>query len=140
MNENEQNLPTEETEATRDDGILHVTREYGINFKKGIYPLATLIYLVMGIYWGMWHPGWLIFVGAWLLTVIVHYFQTGKFKMSIYGVAWIVFLWLAFGMGYWMYAWLVFIAAWVIESMIVPTKPKKKKKKKKDREREEGEN
>lgn len=138
MNDNDQgqNNFHEEPETTREEGggVLHVTREYGINFKKGIYPLATLIYLVMGIYWGMWHPGWLIFVGAWVLTVMVHYFQTGKIKMSIYGLAFVIFLGLSFGLGYWRHSWLIFIVAWVIDEMFVSTKPKKKKKKKKERE------
>ncbi|MCL1863523.1 MAG: hypothetical protein FWF78_08160 [Defluviitaleaceae bacterium] len=132
MNDNEPKVTPDETKTTSEDGILHITREYGINFEKGIYPLATLIYLIIGIYWGMWHPGWLVFVGAWLLTVVFHYFRTSKLKISIYGLAAIIFLWLSFGWGYWTHAWLVFIAAWVIDTMVVSTKPKKKKKKERD--------
>ena len=36
-----------------------------------LFPLATVIYLIMGFVWDFWHPGWLIFVVAAFLNPIL---------------------------------------------------------------------
>ena len=117
----------------RKDGDSSLFEGYSFNFTKGIFPLAVLAYLIIGFRWGLWHPGWIIFVGAWLLQVAVTYFRTGRLKISIYGVAMVAFIVLGFAFGMWGYAWLAFVVAWVLDEMIVSPKKKKKKKKKKSR-------
>jgi cobalamin biosynthesis protein CobD/CbiB len=107
-------------------------KDYKIDITRGIYPLATLIFLIIGFVWNLWHPGWAIFIFAWLLEEIVTYAKTGKLKISIYGIAAVIFLVLGFVFGVWSYSWLVFVAAWVIDEMVVPKKEKKGKKNKKE--------
>jgi len=100
---------------------------FTINFAGGIYPIATLVYLFIGFYWGYWHPGWLVFIGAWIVEEIIVFAKTGKFHISIYGIAAAVFLVAGFVFGHWSYTWMVFVLAWVFDTMIVRNKPKKKK-------------
>ena len=35
-----------------------------------LFPIVTLVYLVIGLVWNLWHPGWLIFVAATVLCGI----------------------------------------------------------------------
>ena len=118
-----------------------------VDIERGIFPLAVLAYLILGFVFGLWHPGWVVFIFAWLLGEIVKYFKTGKMKFSIYnqpyGVAAIIFLILGFGFGMWRHSWLVFVAAWVVDEMIIsPSRKQKKKRKKEERKKSknEGEN
>ena len=101
-----------------------------INFKGAVYPLATLIYLVVGMAWGLWHPGWVIFLAALIISEIVDFMKTGRLGISKYVVAAVLYVTLGLIFDWWRYAWLVFVAAWVFDAMVT-TKPRKKKKKKK---------
>ena len=101
--------------------------KFDIEVSGAIYPLATLIYIFIGFRYGLWHPGWLVFLGAWIVDEIASYIRTGKLDISIYGIAAVVFLILGFIFGQWSYSWMVFIFAWVIDSVFVPKKKKKKK-------------
>jgi len=105
---------------------------YSFDLIKGIFPLAVLVYLIIGLHWGYWHPGWVVFIVAWVLEVVLVYVRTGKLKISVYGVAALVFIVLGFVFGLWGYAWLAFVAAWVLDEMIVSPKKNKKKKNKKN--------
>jgi len=108
-----------------DDGGVR----FRLDFSKAIYPISVLVYLFLGFRHGLWHPGWIVFVFAWIIEEIVDFVKTGKLHISIYGVAGAAFLVLGFVFGWWSYAWMVFVLAWVIDEMIVREKPKKKKKK-----------
>jgi len=118
-----------EGEPARSWGRFDFTIESGEGISRAIYPLATLAYLVIGIYWGLWHPGWVIFIFAWLLTEVISFFRTGRFDVSIYSIAAIAFLCVGFFTGHWRHIWLFFVVAWVINSAVRPAKKKKKKKK-----------
>ncbi|MCL2373125.1 MAG: hypothetical protein FWC78_06955 [Defluviitaleaceae bacterium] len=135
MNENNKEY------ETHDDEELMLGKRYRFNFESGLYPLALLIYLVLGFMFGLWHPGWLVFVGAWLVEELIEWQRTGKPTISIYTVAAVVFLLVGFFGDGWRFAWLVFVAAWVIDEMFVPEKKMKKKDKKRTKkeaaEREE---
>jgi len=115
-----------------DDGILNLRGRFRLEFSNAVYPVAVLIYLFLGFRHSLWHPGWIVFVFAWVIEEIVDYLKTGKLHISIYGVAGVAFLVLGFVFGWWSYAWMVFVLAWVIDEVIVHEKPKKKKKKKND--------
>ena len=103
---------------------------YSFNIEGVVYPAAVLAFLVMGFIWGLWHPGWLVFVAAWVIEEIISYVQTGRLNVSIYTVASVVFLILGFGWGLWHPGWLVFTVAWVLSEAVQVKKPKKKKRKK----------
>ena len=48
-------------------------REYPIStmFSSIAFPIAAAAYLCIGVFWGLWHPGWLIFVFCAALTAAV---------------------------------------------------------------------
>ena len=109
---------------------VSTSRSYRLDISRGIYPLAVLGYLILGLVWGLWHPGWVIFFVAWLAEGIMTYVKTGKLKISVYGIAAIIFVIVIVFFREWRYTWLVFVAAWVIDEMIVPSRRDKKKKSK----------
>ena len=77
-----------------------------------IYGIALVAFLIMGIIFNMWHPGWLVFVAAWVISDI------RSIRFSIYGVALIVFLVLGFWLSEWRWAWIVFPVAWLLTSLL----------------------
>ena len=101
-----------------------------------LFPLVTVAYLIMGFVWDLWHPGWLIFVVAALLSPILSAINRPKLrpekKSSHLGpvVDWdrinaafcaIVFLvaipaYLVLGLVWnlWHPGWLIFVAAIVL--------------------------
>lgn len=105
---------------------------FRVDIVRGIFPMAVLIYLFIGLRWNLWHPGWVIFVVAWFIEGIFAFVKTGKLKISVYGVAAVIFIVAGFVFGEWSYTWLVFVAAWVIDEMFFPKKKKKKKSRKED--------
>jgi len=110
------------------------TNDFGMDIQidlgRGIYPIAAIVYIFIGFYWSLWHPGWLVFVFAWVIEEIIGYMRTGKFHISIYGMFGVAFLVVGFVFGHWRYAWFLFIVAWLIDTVIVRKKPKRKKIKK----------
>ena len=99
---------------------------------SSVYPLAILVYLIMGIVWGQWRHIWLVFVIAWVIEEIMDYFKHGKLHISFYSLGFAVFLIMGIFFGMWRYAWIAFVAAWALDSMFVPVKRKKKKKNRND--------
>lgn len=92
------------------------TRE---NFLKGfpIAIIATIIFFVLGFAFGLWHPGWIVF-----LIIPVFNFYSGKkkrkdgrekrypwlsFPYPVLATA--IFLLIGFMWGGWVYAWLIFL-------------------------------
>ena len=45
-----------------------------------LFPLVTVAYLIMGFVWDLWHPGWLIFVVAALLSPILSAINRPKLR------------------------------------------------------------
>ena len=126
--------PTQESKAEikmvlRRNTVLKIVEDM-------LFPLATVVYLIMGFVWDLWHPGWLIFVVAALLSPILSAINRPKLrpekKSSHLGpvVDWdrinaafcaIVFLvaipaYLVLGLVWnlWHPGWLIFVAAIVL--------------------------
>jgi len=119
-----------------DDGIFELDRDLGIRggfhleLSNAIYPVAVLVYLFLGFVHGLWHPGWVVFIGAWVLEEIAGFVKNGKLRISVYGVAGGVFVILGLFFIPWSYALLVFVVAWIIDEVVVRDKPGKKRRKK----------
>ena len=45
-----------------------------------LYPLATVVYLIMGFVWDLWYPGWLIFVVAALISLLLSAINRPKMR------------------------------------------------------------
>ena len=66
----------------------------------------TVLYLVLGIVFGLWHPGWLVF-----LTIPLHYahFSSRAQMLSNPVIVTLIYLVLGFFFGLWHPGWLVFL-------------------------------
>ena len=126
--DNESRNPNGLAETEPDTHDTNAGTGYSFDFARGIYPLATLIYLILGLRFGLWHPGWVVFFVACLVDALAEYSRTGRLKISVWGVAAVIFVISGFVFGAWGYAWLVFVAAWVVDEMLVPPTKKKKPK------------
>ena len=85
---------------------------------SNIYNIATITFLIMGFGWGYWHPGWIVFVIAWVIRTLA----SPRASISLDSLAVLVFLAIGFfggrwGIG-WGVAWIAFPVAWLLNSMI----------------------
>jgi len=110
---------------------------YNITFNFGglIYPVALLVFLILGFGWGMWRQAWVAFPIAWVIEEIITYVKTGRLGISIYGVAGAVYLVIGFIWGLWHPGWIIFVAAWVLSEAV--NVKKRKRPKRKNREYDE---
>ena len=85
--------------------------------------IATIVFLALGLIWGLWHPGWLVFLLVPVFLFMIPDKVNGKwtFKKNIRKVPYpvfvtFVFLLLGFIFNGWAWAWLVYltIPVWYI--------------------------
>ncbi len=75
--------------------------------KDAAYPaMVTALYLVLGFVFGLWHPGWLIF-----LTIPLHYrsYRSRWEQLADPVMITLIYLVLGFFFNLWHPGWLVFI-------------------------------
>ena len=71
------------------------------------YPVViTVLYLVLGACFGLWHPGWLIF-----LTIPLHYLHFNSLKARLTPPVSVVLIYLVLGFFFnlWHPGWLIFL-------------------------------
>jgi len=69
----------------------------------------------MGLIWGLWHPGWIIFIAAWFVQSFCH----KDIFRNIYSIALVAFFVIGFvGSNAWGWAWIVFPVAWLIKTLV----------------------
>lgn len=121
-----------EDESSYDD-VYDDGNPNGNNFKAGIPMLITMIYLALGLIWGLWHPGWLVFLLIPVIFFLIPEKTDGKWTMKKqirkipYPIlATFIFLLLGFAFNGWAWSWLIFmtIPVWVI--VMKNTSPEKK--------------
>lgn len=72
------------------------------------YPLLMVVlYLVLGFIFGLWHPGWLVF-----LTIPLHYLEFGSMKARLVHPVSITLIYLVLGCFFdlWHPGWMIFLA------------------------------
>ena len=74
--------------------------------------LCTIIFLLLGFVWGMWHPGWIIFL---LIPVMPFLVGTEKLRFSIPLIIVIIYLIMGFGWNLWHPGWIIFLLIPVFE-------------------------
>jgi transcriptional regulator with XRE-family HTH domain len=92
---------------------------------SNIYGMATIAFLIIGLVWGYWHPGWIVFGIAWLIRTIAN----PRAGISLDSLALVIFLVIGFFGGRWGIAWIVFPIAWLLNSMIRDYRHQKEYKK-----------
>lgn len=90
-----------EAKARRDQERFH-------SKMAGIYPIfITGLYLVLGFLFGLWHPGWLLF-----LTIPLFYMPSGNILQKLTNPVGITLIYLVLGIYFhlWHPGWLIFLA------------------------------
>lgn len=81
---------------------------------SSMWSLIVIIYLGLGFFAGMWHPGWIIFpIGAAVQTGISTFFSApAKRKYGYHSLLWVtavvIYLVLSFATQRWSITWLIF--------------------------------
>ena len=88
------------------------TRKFG----APIPIIVTIVYLALGLVWGLWHPGWLVFLLIPVLYFLLPTKVNGKWTIkpdikSLPYPVFATFLFLLFGFLFdgWIWAWLIFL-------------------------------
>ncbi|MDR2166578.1 MAG: helix-turn-helix domain-containing protein [Clostridiales bacterium] len=63
-----QEMPPLEQDDEDDDEKFVLTTKTGSRVTINIWTLATVIFLVLGFVWDLWHPGWLVFLLPGIVT------------------------------------------------------------------------
>ncbi len=81
--------------------------------------IAIVAYILMGVYMDLWHPGWIIFLGAIALTSLIEaiiYKSFSKFAFPVLVTG--VYLLLGFLKGWWHPGWIVFLGIPIYYSFV----------------------
>ena len=86
--------------------------------------VATFIFLVLGAFWNLWHPAWLVFLLIPIVSSLVEAIEKRNPRKFCYPVfATLVFLSLGFLCGMWSSSWVAFVTIPLFYSLV----PKKRK-------------
>lgn len=91
---------------------------------SSLWALGVFVFMFIGLFFDLWHPGWLIFpFCAFLQTLLAILFadpahRSGKVTASIYTGATVLFLSISFITGYWAVTWTVFLLAVVVQQIL----------------------
>ncbi|MCL2854778.1 MAG: helix-turn-helix domain-containing protein [Defluviitaleaceae bacterium] len=56
-------LPDDDDDDDDDDeGDLIITTRSGRNITINVWSVATIVFLLAGFIWGLWHPAWIVFL------------------------------------------------------------------------------
>ncbi len=90
-------------------------------YKNFPYPLfIVIIYLLLGFYMDLWHPGWLVFLTIPIYYTMDVFFIPGKAKSGFCFPILIVIIYLFFGFVYnaWHPTWIIFLLIPVFYSIV----------------------
>lgn len=95
-------------------------------FEAIVWPLCIIAYLIMGFVFRLWHPGWMLFIGATLLTILYNTWidgmRDGKLLSAVEGCVWVLiiggYLYAGFAHDLWHPGWLVFPVAGLLEGIV----------------------
>jgi len=79
-----------------------------------IYPsyaiIITIAYVLMGMFFGAWHPAWLLFLTIPCYYMLVEFFKSKDWNTFPYPILCvIVFLAAGFDYGWWHPLWVIFL-------------------------------
>ncbi len=97
-------------------------KEWFKHYHRQKFPMVLLIttaYFLLGFFYGLWHPGWLVF----LLIPIWYSFVEAVYKKNAHVFAYpvlttLVFLMIGFFWGYWHPGWVVFLTIPIYYSLV----------------------
>ena len=79
-----------------------------------IYPsysiLVTIAYVLLGAFFGVWHPAWLLFLTIPCYYMLVEFFEDRDWNVFPYPILCvIVYLTTGFDYGWWHPMWIIFL-------------------------------
>lgn len=118
---------SEDFETYGDEERIFVEkRQNRFPFEAILWPLCIIAFLILGFLYNLWHPAWLLFIGATLITILYNTWtdrrKEGKLLGAIEGCLWILliagYLYAGFAHGLWHPGWLVFPIAALLEGIV----------------------
>lgn len=115
-------LSYEEPQLKIEDGHMIFDEDHGDNSHKNgienvlknipITMLVTVTYLILGFAWGLWHPGWIVFLLIPVLDSVRRCILNKNIMQFCYPILiTIVFLLLGFTVsGAWAWSWVLFLS------------------------------
>lgn len=79
--------------------------------------LAVIIYMILGFLFGLWHPGWLVFLLVPVVSTVVENDENKLTPISLF-LAVIIYMVLGFLFGFWHPGWLVFSLVPVVSIVV----------------------
>ncbi len=72
------------------------------------YPiLATIVFLLMGFIWNLWHPGWIVFLTIPVYYAVVNAIKSRAISFSLVIV--LIYLAMGFIWNLWHPGWIIFL-------------------------------
>jgi transcriptional regulator with XRE-family HTH domain len=125
---NENLFIAQELEQERRKGMFNFSLERDMGYTVSFGSISVVVFFVLGFVWGLWHPGWVVFILAWVIDDFIDYLRRGKINFSFYGIALIAVVLVRYFVEDARFAWLFFIAAWALTNFIRPIRRKRKRK------------
>ena len=96
----------------REDEYDQEEHHGGLGFLHGSVPLIIVfVYLVLGGFFGLWHPAWLLFVSIPVFDSLITCFACRRVSPFCYPVLIVViFLWIGFKFNLWHPGWVLFLS------------------------------
>jgi transcriptional regulator with XRE-family HTH domain len=94
--------------------------------KFPMFIVIPVIYIILGLFFKLWHPAWLMFIGIPLYYQLCHAFgaknqKSFLLRLPIVPGILLVFLCSGFFLGLWKYAWILFLCIpiyyWIVGFM-----------------------
>lgn len=105
-----------------------------MNFKNKLVAITpimcTIVFLLLGFVWDLWHPGWIVFL---LIPVMPYLVGKKKIVVTIPLIITIIYFILGFGFKLWHPGWIIFLLIPVLvilfdnKKVVISKKEKKEK-------------
>ncbi len=77
--------------------------------------ICVFFFLLLGFGWGLWHPGWIVFI---LIPIMPYLVGKRKIRLSIPLIITVIYLILGFGWNLWHPGWIIFLLIPVFTTLI----------------------
>lgn len=117
-NDNEVHIDKDGIHVYGDEPESHIFA-HGKDAELPIGILVIVSYIIIGVCFGLWHPGWLIFLLIPIISTLIQAVRKGRADVFAYPVlAALVFLYVGFVYSVWHPTWVVFLTIPVYYSII----------------------
>ena len=83
------------------------------------FSIALVTYLVLGFGFGLWHPGWLVFIAFDVLNKLIKSYRKGRIKLPITSLGVLVYLFIGSVFDMWHPWWIIVVIACFAPKMVI---------------------